>query len=152
VLVREARPEVRAAIVGGPWVGAERYERQLRARAGKGVLFTGELADTRPVYADLDVAVQPSRSEGLPNATVEALASGCPVVATAVGGLPDVVRPGATGWLVPPATPVQLANAILDALADRPEAQRRAAAGRDLVRKLLTVERTAPRSPHSTSG
>jgi glycosyltransferase involved in cell wall biosynthesis len=142
-LVREARPEVRAVIVGGAWDGAERYERQLRTRAGKGVLFTGELPDTRPVYADLDVAVQPSRSEGLPNATVEALASGCPVVATAVGGLPDVVRNGATGWLVPPADPVRLANAVLEALADRAEAERRAAAGRELVTKLLSVERTA---------
>jgi glycosyltransferase involved in cell wall biosynthesis len=142
-LVRKARPEVRAVIVGGAWEGAERYERQLRARAGKGVLFTGELPDTRPVYADLDVAVQPSRSEGLPNATVEALASGCPVVATAVGGLPDVVRAGSTGWLVPPADPLQLANAILDALADRGEAERRAAAGRALVTRLLAVERTA---------
>jgi glycosyltransferase involved in cell wall biosynthesis len=142
-LVREARPEVRAVIVGGAWDGAERYEEALRAQAGKGVLFTGEVTDTRAVYADLDVAVQPSRSEGLPNATVEALASGCPVVATAVGGLPDVVRDGSTGWLVHAADPVQLANAILEALADRAEAERRAAAGRDLVTRLLTVERTA---------
>jgi glycosyltransferase involved in cell wall biosynthesis len=142
-LVREARPEVRAVIVGGAWDGAESYERELRARAGKGVIFTGDIADTRPVYADLDVAVQPSRSEGLPNATVEALASGCPVVATAVGGLPDVVRDGSTGWLVHAADPVQLANALLEALADRAEAERRAAAGRGLVTKLLTVERTA---------
>jgi glycosyltransferase involved in cell wall biosynthesis len=142
-LVREARPEVRAVIVGAAWDGAGRYEEMLRAHAGKGVLFTGEVTDPRAVYADLDVAVQPSRSEGLPNATVEALASGCPVVATAVGGLPDVVRDGSTGWLVHAADPVQLANAILEALADRAEAERRAAAGRALVTRLLAVERTA---------
>ncbi|MCC6848629.1 MAG: glycosyltransferase family 4 protein [Deltaproteobacteria bacterium] len=142
-LVREVRPEVRAVIVGGAWDGAEDYERELRRRAGRGVVFTGDLPDTRPVYADLDVAVQPSRSEGLPNATVEALASGCPVVATAVGGLPDFVRDGATGWLVPPADPVRIANAILEALADRAEAGRRAASGRTLVTRLLAVDRTA---------
>jgi len=107
------------------------------------VVFTGDLPDTRPVYADLDVAVQPSRSEGLPNATVEALASGCPVVATAVGGLPDVIRDGTTGWLVHPGDPARLADAILEALADRAEAGRRATAGRALVTRLLAVDRTA---------
>jgi len=148
--VRELRGtirEARAVVVGGAWQGAERYERSLRARAsascGTALRFTGVRQDVPAVYADLDVAVQPSRSEGLPNATVEALASGCPVVATAVGGLPDVVRDGATGWLVPAADPVALANGILEALADRAEAARRAAAGRDLVTKLVTIERTA---------
>ncbi|MCC6765091.1 MAG: glycosyltransferase family 4 protein [Deltaproteobacteria bacterium] len=142
-LVRAVRPEVRAVIVGGAWDGAEDYERELRRRAGRGVVFTGDLPDTRPVYADLDVAVQPSRSEGLPNATVEALASGCPVVATAVGGLPDVIRDGTTGWLVHPGDPARLADAILEALADRAEAGRRATAGRALVTRLLAVDRTA---------
>ena len=60
----------------------------------------------------------PSRSEGLSNALLEAMLSGVPAVATAVGGNPEVVVDGVTGFLVPPEDPASLANAILALLAD----------------------------------
>jgi glycosyltransferase involved in cell wall biosynthesis len=73
---------------------------------------------------------------------VESLAAACPTVATAVGGLSDVVIDGETGWLVPPGNPARLAAAIGEALADPREACRRARAGQQLVKRLFDVERT----------
>src|SRR5581483_5505065 len=105
------------------------------------ILFTGHRTDIPSIYADLDVAVHPSLSENCGGA-VESLAAGRPTVATAVGGLPDVVIDGETGWLVPPRNPERLAAAILEALENRDEARRRAAAGQALVRKLFDVRRT----------
>ena len=71
--------------------------------------------------------------DGIPNVVLEALAHEVPVVATAVSGLPEVIVPGETGWLVPPQDPQALAGAILAALKDPAGARRRAQAGRDLV-------------------
>ncbi len=65
-----------------------------------------------------DVSVLCSLGEGFPNSIVEAMAAGRPVVATAVGGVPDVVIDGETGTLVPPASPDRLADAILAQLRD----------------------------------
>lgn len=144
-LLLRKRPDARAVIVGGPWNGATGYERRLRSRARRAVgdrlVFTGPRTDVPAVYADLDLAVHPSLSENCGGA-VESLAAACPTVATSVGGLPDVVIDGETGWLVPPRDPRHLAETMLEALGDRDEARRRAAAGQALVRRLFDVERT----------
>jgi glycosyltransferase involved in cell wall biosynthesis len=71
-----------------------------------------------------DLAVISSYTEGLPNVALEALAAGVPVVATEVGGVPEIVRDGLNGFLVPPGNPTELARAILRAL--QSEAERRA--------------------------
>lgn len=85
-------------------------------------------------YIASDVCVQASREEGLGFSVLEALACGTPVVATAVGGLREVVLDGVTGWTAPPGDPAALAEALRQAL-DRPEdARRRAAAGAAMVK------------------
>ena len=71
--------------------------------------------------------------DGIPNVVLEALSQEVPVVATAVSGLPEVIRPPETGWLAPPADPEALARAVREACADQAEARRRARAGRELV-------------------
>jgi len=91
------------------------------------------------------VLALPSRREGLPNAVVEALAAAMPVVATPVGGTPEVVVGGVTGWLVPAGRPDALAAAIAEAGGDAREARRRGAAGRALVRRLFDVEQNVGR-------
>jgi glycosyltransferase involved in cell wall biosynthesis len=140
-LVRRRCAGARAVVVGGPWAGARAYERRLRERAGGTVAFTGARTDIPDVYADLDLAVHPSLSENCGGAA-ESLAAGCPTIATSVGGLPDLVIPGRTGWLVPPRDPDRLADAIVDGLEDREEGRRRACAGQALVRRLFDVRRT----------
>jgi glycosyltransferase involved in cell wall biosynthesis len=85
-------------------------------------------------YIASDVCVQASREEGLGFSVLEALACGTPVVATAVGGLREVVQDGVTGWTAPPGDPAALARALREAI-DRPEdARRRAAAGAAMVK------------------
>jgi glycosyltransferase involved in cell wall biosynthesis len=144
-LVREARPEIRGVIIGGPWGNTAWYEDRLRylgARNCNGSLkFLGFRRDVPELYPDLDLAVVPSLSENVGGA-VEPLLSGVAVVATNIGGLPDLIRDGETGWLVPPRNPVALARAMLDALGNKHEARRRAIEGQKLARHLFDAERT----------
>jgi len=143
-LARQTLPGMRGVIIGGPWGNAARYESRLRdlgARMCNGSLtFVGNRTDVPVIYPDLDLAVVPSHSENCGGA-VEPLLSGVPVVATNVGGLPDLIGDGKTGWLVPPHNPEALAQAMLDALQNGEEAQRRAAEGQNLARRLFDVER-----------
>jgi glycosyltransferase involved in cell wall biosynthesis len=127
--VREITPSARFALVGD---GSERVLLEgLCARLGmaEAVTFHGWRRDMGSVYGDLDVVVNSSRNEGTPVALIEALAAGRPVVATRVGGTPDLLREGEFGRLVAPGDASALAQAILDTLGDRPAATERARAG-----------------------
>jgi len=92
------------------------------------------------------VSALPSRIEGLSIALLETMALGLPAVASRAGGNPDVITSGATGVLVPPLDPLAWAGALERVLGDREFAQRIARAGRDLVRREFTLERTAERT------
>lgn len=105
------RPDVIGVWVGGGEL-AQRV-RQLAATLPSGrVLLAGERTDILDIVPGFDVFALPSRYEGLPTAIVEAMICGVPVVATAVNAVPDLVRPGETGILVPPRRPALLAAAI----------------------------------------
>jgi glycosyltransferase involved in cell wall biosynthesis len=81
---------------------------------GARVHFAGWVADLPRFYASLDVFVLSSLNEGTPVAAIEAMAAARPVIATAVGGVPDVVADGETGLLVPSRDAVQMAAAFVD--------------------------------------
>jgi L-malate glycosyltransferase len=83
------------------------------------VRFMGHRDDVPVILAVSDLFVLPSESEASPNVIIEAMAAGLPVVASRVGGIPELVADGVTGHLVPPADPPALAAAILDLL-DQP--------------------------------
>ncbi len=87
------------------------------------VLFPGYVQNIPGLLSCLDIFVIPSIAEGLSITTIEAMAAGLPVVASRVGGLPELVRQGETGFLVEPRDPRGLADALLRLLADR-EARR----------------------------
>jgi len=87
----------------------------------------------------MDVFVLSSREEGIPNALLEAMAAARPAVATAVGGTPEVLEDGRTGWLVPPGDPPALAAALEAALTDRVEAERRGAAAQRATRERMSI-------------
>lgn len=91
------------------------------------VAFLGERPDLGPLFSQADLFLLPSEQESFGLAALEALASGVPVVASRVGGLPEVIRDGTTGLLVPPHAPQAIAAAVLGLLEDEP---RRAAMGR----------------------
>jgi glycosyltransferase involved in cell wall biosynthesis len=91
-------------------------------------------------------AALPSRIEGLSQSLLEAMALGLPVVASDAGGNPDLVTSGETGLLVAPLSPAAWAQALDRVLSDGAFARRVAAAGRELVRREFTLERTAERT------
>jgi len=92
------------------------------------------------------LAALPSRMEGLSQSLLEAMALGLPVVASDAGGNSDLVRSGETGLLVPPLDPAAWAEALERLLGDGGQARRLAQAGRALVRREFTLERTAERT------
>jgi glycosyltransferase involved in cell wall biosynthesis len=97
---------------------------------GGKVTFFGWKHDLAAVYGDLDVVVNASLNEGTPVALIEALAAARPVVATRVGGTPDLLGGGERGRLVPAGEPKALAEAVLETLTGSEAARRRALAGR----------------------
>jgi glycosyltransferase involved in cell wall biosynthesis len=137
--VARRHPDARFVMVGaGPLEDAVRAE---AARLGVEVLLTGYRSDAPRIGASFDVFVISSLYEGLGRALTEALASGRPVVATAVNGVPDLVVPGATGLLAPPRDPDALAESV-GWLLDHPEEGRRMGArGRAGVLAVFAPER-----------
>jgi len=103
------------------------------------VRFLGYRADTQKLLAATDIVVLPSRIEGLPLFAVEALASGRPVVATAVGGTPEVVIDHETGLLVPPEDSSWFAEAGDYLLGYRELRKRMGMRGRELVEERFDV-------------
>jgi glycosyltransferase involved in cell wall biosynthesis len=121
-------------------MGTVELFRRQRPEAHLVMLPPREPAALPPVYALMDVFVHPSLRDGLPNALLEAMACGRPVVAAAAGGIPDVVRDGTDGLLVDPGDVAALVRALRRVLDDRDLAARLAAAGRDRVRRDFTPE------------
>jgi glycosyltransferase involved in cell wall biosynthesis len=134
-------PAVRFLVVGD---GIQRQEMESYARQlgmeGR-VIFTGWRRDLPRIYADLDILVVSSHNEGTPVSAIEAMASGRPVIGTRVGGLPDIISEGDNGFLVPPADPEALANAILRLLKDSEKAVQMGLAGRAMARQRFAVGR-----------
>jgi len=108
--------------------------------ARSSVIFTGRRDDVPAVTAALDVAVLPSYREAQGLSILEAMALSRPVVASAVGGIPEMIDDSRTGLLVPPRDPLALAAAIVRLLRDPAEAARIGRAGHDLVHERFCVE------------
>ena len=125
--VQRHHPGSQLVVVGG---GVEADA--LRRDAGEGVVFAGDRSDVAPWLRAADLFVLPSRTEGLSNALLEAMAAGLPVVATRVGASHEVVRDGECGRLVAAGDDVALGRA-LDELLAHPEPERFGAAARAAV-------------------
>jgi glycosyltransferase involved in cell wall biosynthesis len=93
------------------------------------------------LYADLDVLVVSSNNEGTPLSAIEAMATSCPVVATRVGGIPDIITDEVTGRLVWPGEAEGIASAVLDLLADPEKASRIGANAMIAARQRFDVKR-----------
>lgn len=104
------------------------------------VHFLGRRTDVSDILADADIKVLSSRSEGLPAAIMEAMAAGLPVVATAVGGVPELVLDGQTGLLVPPSDPAALAAALAALLQDPGRRRRLGQAGQRRLQTHFRLE------------
>lgn len=109
------------------------------------VVFAGPRRDVARVLAALDLFVCPSLYEGFGIAIVEAMAAGRPVVASAVGGIPEIVVNRDTGLLVPPGDETALAEAMADLLADRDRARKMGLRGRERAREKFSITTTVER-------
>lgn len=124
-------------------VGEGPLRAQLAERTASGhgarVVWAGAMPDASRLFAAFDVLVLSSRSEGTPMVLFEAMDAGVPIVATCVGGVPDVVGSG-EAILVPPENPTALRAAVLEVLADEEEAQRRAARATTRLEEVFGFE------------
>jgi len=124
-LLRQKRPELdfQILLVGD---GPERPSLEAQVSSfglQDRVRFTGHLHDPSPMYALADMFVLPSLSEGSPNVLLEAMTAEVPIVATAVGGVPEMVESGRSALLTPPANAAALADSIAKLMDDPPLAK-----------------------------
>jgi glycosyltransferase involved in cell wall biosynthesis len=141
VRIRASLPEARFLVVGD---GECRSALEARVDAlglRDAVRFLGWRADLDRLYADLDVVVLTSRNEGSPVALIEAMAAGVPVVATAVGGVPDVVAHDVSGLLAPMDDAAAVADHTVALLRDRERAAAMGRAGRTRVVATYSADR-----------
>lgn len=133
-------PEWHGVVIGA---GPELASLQKQARAlgiDDQVTFTGIIPEAARIVRALDLFVLSSRSEGTPMTILEVMGAGVPVVAAAVGGVPQVVDVPRGGWIVPPEKPGLLATAMDEVLADEGERNRRAKAGQNRTDDIYGLE------------
>jgi glycosyltransferase involved in cell wall biosynthesis len=139
--IHAAVPEACIAIVGQ---GSHRDQLERQAASlGTRIFFVGFWPPERvpALLAAADVFVLPSRREGLGSVLFEAMAAGLPIAASRTGGIPEIVREGETGLLVPPGDPAALAAAVIRLLTDPGLGARLAAAALAFVRSEGSAER-----------
>lgn len=124
----------------GECAGYEASLRRTAADAGLPVVFTGYREDVSELMQAGDAVVIPSLTEAQPRVAVQAFAVGRPVVASRVGGVPEIVRDGETGRLVPPADPAALADALERVIADPASAAAMARAARTLAETAMRFD------------
>jgi glycosyltransferase involved in cell wall biosynthesis len=145
--VLAGHPGVRFVIVGDG-VGFDQVRRQVAAMGlDRDVVMMGFRRDIPEVLSALDVVTLPStRSEGVSQVILQAMAVGAPVIASTVGGSPEIIEHGHNGLLVPPQDPHALAEAILWVLHDPARARRMAQAGLRRVRRHYTLNTAMKRT------
>lgn len=137
----EAAKHLRLVLVGEGTLRAQLRSLLESAGALDRVWFAGERADVAAVMRGLDCFALPSLAEGISNTILEAMASRLPVVATRVGGNPELIESGMTGVLVPAASSDALADALLHYFSHRPTARRHARAARQAVESRFSLAR-----------
>lgn len=136
-----AIPKVKVLLVGDGVAKAELQKIAAELHVDRHVIFAGFRSDVQGVTMIYDIAVLPSIAlESFGLALAEAMALAKPVVATNFSGIPEVVEDGITGFLVPPANPEDLAEAIIKLLSDKEQARAMGLAGQRRVQRLFTQE------------
>jgi sugar transferase (PEP-CTERM/EpsH1 system associated) len=140
-LVARDQPNFRLEVAGGGPLLADLRQRAGDLGLGRQVRFLGEVREVPSLLARAALFVMPSLREGISLAILEAMARGLPVIATRVGGNPEVIADGETGLLVPPRDPQALARALAALGRDPERARRLGAAGRLRVERHFDVRR-----------
>jgi glycosyltransferase involved in cell wall biosynthesis len=147
-IVCKTEPDTLFLLIGD---GIERSALEAQARdAGLGhkLLFMGSRSDVAELLACCDLSVLASEAEAFPNALLESMSAGLPVVATAVGGNREIIENEDNGLLVPPGNPQALAAAILRVIRDPQLAKELARAGQEDMRMRFSFERLIAELEH----
>jgi glycosyltransferase involved in cell wall biosynthesis len=131
-------PEVGFVLFGEGPLRSELTRLIRKHRLQDHVILPGFRSNLEQYLPHFDVFALSSLTEGLPVAVLEAFAANVPVVATAVGGVPEVIEDGVSGWLVPPGDAAALANALMEALGDRDRRRAMGHRGRQRVQSQFT--------------
>lgn len=143
ILLTRRLPQARVLLAGdGPLRQAPATAEKVRQAGGRARLL-GFVEHLEEFFAGLDLFIMPSRSEAWGLVALHAMAHGLPVVASRVGGLPEIVEEGRTGWLVPPGSPAALAEVIAAAAADRARLGEMGRAARERARRFSTEQTVA---------
>lgn len=145
-IVVTSYPSARFVIAGTGPLERELAQKVRDLRLENCVRMVGFVDNVPGLFSGLDLYVLPSDTEGIPLALLEAMAAGLPVVATRVGGVPEVVVDGVTGFLVPPRQPKALAQAIVRLLVDPDLAKSMGASGRERAESMFDARVTAERT------
>lgn len=137
-LIRDQHRHATFVIVGEGPLQRTLADEAARLAVADACVFPGARHDVYDLLAAMDIFVLPSLSEGIPMAVLEAMALGKPVVATAVGGLPEIIQDGVTGLLVAPGDERALANACLQLITDPGEASAIGARARRVVEERFS--------------
>ena len=140
-LILQKEPRAKFLIVGGGPLERDLVALAARLQIDGACRFLGPRTDVHDLTSAMDIFVLPSLNEGIPMAILEAMALEKPVVATAVGGVPEVVQHRVTGVLVEPGDEAALANACLELARDRDRAQRLSAQAKRVVAEEFSHER-----------
>jgi glycosyltransferase involved in cell wall biosynthesis len=134
-------PQTRFVFAGDGEAGATFQEQAARLGLQSNFMFLGRRRDIPDVLANCDIAVLPSRAEGLPNAVLEYMAAGLPTIASSVGGNSELVEDGITGLLVPPEDSAAISTALLRLLRDPELSRKMAERGRKVAVENYSFER-----------
>lgn len=137
--VCEQRSDIKFLIVGDGQLNKQLQLLSHRLNLSKNIIFTGYRKDVYGLISIMDILVQPSIEEGFGIAILEAMAMGKPVIGTAVGGIPEIIKNGINGILVPPKDPLSIYQAIQRLLNNPDEAKRMGCAGKDIVQNNFSV-------------
>ncbi len=142
-ILKQQAPKIKTIIVGEGPLSME-LDRQAKELDVEDIIFfLGFRKDIPKILSSLDLFVLSSHLEGMGSSILDAMASRLPVVATKVGGIPEVVIHGETGLLVPPRNPSALARAILMLYSDKTLASRLGQKGYELVHRKFSAEAMA---------
>jgi len=144
-LIHPRHPNARLRLVGDGELRQELARRLAESPARAAMELLSGVPDPRPHFAAADVVALSSTNEGMPNVLLEAMGMGLPCVGTAVGGVPEVIRSGSTGFVVPKQDPQAMAQALEMLVENQELRQRFGQAGRQAALKDHSLESVAAR-------
>ncbi len=141
--ILKERPDCRLVIAGDGPLNKDLEFLIKKLNLAGNVKLPGYVGEIEPFLAMIDLFAMPSLSEGLPISLLEAVASGKPVLASAVGGIPEVIHSSDHGILVPPADSSSIAGAVKSLFSEKDRMQRMSTLGREFVRSQFSSVRMA---------